>query len=122
MTTENLINLDNKQKAIFIKNYFEANGLKADKVIRAKLDDGFFVYHKYGMESKAYKPHKIISETENMKIVQTQPYKLKSTFVGDDEYIVDSLQIAILEGRNMAGIKGQFVLIESFNPENKKAE
>ena len=104
-TAEELFNSkDNNAKGNFIKLFYEANGLKVDKIVRAKLNDGFYVYHQYGFENRAYKPAKIIEEGENYKVKQTQPYKIKSDFIDDSS--TDSLQFTVMEGRHRAGLSG----------------
>ena len=92
---------DNKTKADFIKSYFEANGLKVDKVVRAKLNDGFYVYHEAGMERTAgYR--KLISQKGNELTYEVGKKKLSGDFIADDS--VDMLEMSVMEGRNRLGI------------------
>lgn len=94
-----------------IKTMYEQNGLKVDKIIRAKLNDGFYVYHQYGFQHKSYKPAKIVKQEGNMTIKQTQPYLVKCDFV-DDAYEDMSLEIAVMEARHRAGISGKLKTIQ----------
>lgn len=107
----NKLAIDEEQKIITakeIKDFYEKNGLRVEKVIKSKLNDGFYVYHEFGMCHKAYKRHKTVFESGNVKIVETQPYIIHSDFVCAS-YPKDSLQINVLEARHRAGIKGNFI-------------
>ncbi len=104
---------NDKAKKTFIKNYFEANRIPITKVIRAKLNDGWYVYHEAGTERKAYKPPKIIERTETSVTRQTQPYQIKSVLVLKDSAF--SLDIAVIEARNRMGLsKESRVKLEDF--------
>ena len=94
----------------FIKNYYEINGLAVTKIKRARKDDGWFVYHPYGFETKSYKPAIIISETDTELVRQTQPYAVRSDFIDSPTM----LEIAVLEGRNRSGKKSSpFIRVET---------
>ena len=93
-----------------IKTMYEQNGLRVDKIIRAKLDDGFYVYHEFASAHKSYKPAKIIKQTGNMTIKQTQPYQIKCDFIDDDSVI--SLEIAVMESMHRAGLHGKLKTVK----------
>lgn len=87
-----------------IKKIYEKAGLKVDKVIRAKLDDGFYVYHDYGFESvKPTYSYETISEAENQKEVYRTKRKIKSDFVDDYEQS-DSLFMNVRDAQIRAGL------------------
>lgn len=103
-----LTNGTKTDKQEFIKKAFEANGLTVDKIVRSKLDDGFYVYHQFGMEGKRYKPSKIIKQEGNMIVRETQPYKLYSDFIEDGN--VMGLEIALGEAKMRKGEGSKIVL------------
>ena len=68
-----------------IRKAYELAGLKVNKVTKARLEDGYYVYHRNGAErySKSYPGR-------------------KRDFI--DSVSVDSLKIHIIEARNRAGL------------------
>jgi hypothetical protein len=101
---------DKKRNSLLIRLFYEANGLRVDKIIRAKLNDGFYVYHQFGFAHRAYKPAKIIEQIGSMTVKQTQPYPVMCDFIEDNNDI--ALEIAVMEGRNRAGLKGKIKSIQ----------
>lgn len=77
--------------------------MKVDKIIRAKLDDGFYVYHEFGMAKKKYKPSKIVYQSENMAVKETQPYIVRSDFIEDNN--IEWLKHRIMEAQMRANRK-----------------
>jgi len=62
-----------------IRTFYFRNGLKIDGIRRARLGDGFFVYHRHALD--------------------------KADFIEDGN--LPLLQIAVAEARNRAGLKGR---------------
>lgn len=101
-SVENLFLKGSKEdKASFIKNSFEENGLSVDKIVRAKLDDGFYVYHKGGME-RGIPYRKLVKQEGNELTYEVGKKKGNSDFVADDS--PDMLEMTIMEAKNRLGL------------------
>ena len=99
---------ENKLTPEFIKAEYEKNGLKVDKIVPAKLGDGWFVYHENAFPEKKYKyERKLISEEGNKKTFERTktPIETKKDFISNEEDGMDLLKMNIVEARNRAGIK-----------------
>ena len=88
-------------KKIIRKRYSE-KGLTIDRVVKSKLNDGFFVYHKYGAP-KRYKKYK------NTRIDNTTTYREVRTVLTNVDFIdmgdlfEISISISLEQALNRAG-------------------
>ena len=88
-----------------IFDFFLMNGLKINKISRARLNDGYYIYHEFGIELKGYKSPKIIEETKYSITKQTQPYEIRRDFLLEDN--IEALEWIVLEALQRAGKKAK---------------
>jgi len=67
-----------------IKRIYEKNGLKVDKIVRSRLNDGYFVYHDRGME-RMINTRTLISKTDYKAVYQTGKENIRSDFIEDGD-------------------------------------
>jgi len=87
-----------------IKNAFETAKLPLDKIKRAKLNDGWYIYHPYGMKSieKRYS-YKTVSQDNGQKTV----LRTKENVICHSDFLVDDtpawLDMLIAEAKQRRG-------------------
>ena len=81
---------------------YQKAGLLIEKIRRARLNDGWYVYHPFAMAHKVYKPLKYIKDNpDGSKLYQRQCDWIKTDWIEDNNQ--DMLEMHIQEALNRKG-------------------
>jgi len=83
--------------------FYLANDIFVSKVIRTRLNDGWFVYHNAAMEHNGYAKPTIIHKTGSKTIYKINRIKIASDFIADDMF-EDMIDMQVGEARIRSGL------------------